>query len=490
MLPFENLLSVDKQSNVPLFKQLANKLIALIQEGKIPPGTIIPGTRKISLALDVNRKTITRAYEELIAQDWLEALPQKGYRVIPELPVIKPRSFHPKNNFKAAKQPLPEQVPGLPTFFNIDRNTLKKTDIIINDGYPDASLLPYNELLKNFKKQFNQQNLRQQLSLRDIGGLQMLKVATCNFLNETRGLYISDSEIVLTRGAQMAIFIAASILVNPGDEVAVTDPNYPFADKIFKHTGARLVKVRVDEDGMDVDHLEQLLKAKTIKVLYIVPHHHHPTTVTLGAARRFKLLQLINAYGLWVIEDDYDYDFHFKNSPILPLASSDHGGRIIYIGSFTKLLAPPYRVGYMIAAPDLIQQAIALRSLMDLRGDTILEQALADMIINGDLARHIKKSNKLYSQRCTLICRLLTENLGNKITFTQPYGGMAVWIKFNRSVQLELFIKKAAAEGLFFVGSVYINEKSLHHNGLRFGYASLTDNEIETAIKIMARLLK
>lgn len=471
MLPFKNLLVTDHNSKLPTYKQLTDQLISLIHEGKILPGTMLPGTRPLAAELGLDRKTVTRAYEELVQQDWVESIPKKGYQVRPELPTLKPRTFQPKNHFKQTDFRETVQVP-----------RLKKTDILINDGYADITLFPYNELLRNFKRQFNAKNFKQRMSARDIGGLGDLKTATCSFLNQTRGLYISTDEIVLTRGAQMAIYLAATLLTRKGDEVAVSDPNYPFADKIFNHVGAKLVKVRTDEDGMDIDHLEELLKKRTITGIYLVPHHHHPTTVTLTAARRLKLLELIKTYNCWLIEDDYDYDFHFNNSPILPLASSDHGGKIIYIGSYTKLLGSPYRIGYLIGTTEMIHQAIGLRALMDLRGDTILEQGIADMINNGELAKHIKKSNKLYTKRCEYACKQLNLRLDKWISFHPPSGGMAIWIRFNPSVDVALFVKRAAAMGLYFIGTIT-------ENGLRFGYASLTATETDKAISIMETCL-
>lgn len=488
-IPFQTLLAIDKSSKAPAYQQLADKLIALIQDGKILPGAYLPGTRQMAAILTVNRKTVTRAYEDLIAQDWIETLPQKGYRIIPELPLIKPRSFQPKDNFQPADPNEREIVARPNNYYNVNYGALKSADIVINDGYPDIELLPYNELLKQYRKQFNKKNLRQQMILRDDGGIQTLKLATCNFLNESRGLNVSENAIVITRGAQMAIYIAVTLLLKPGDKVAVSDPSYSFADRVLSNAGVEPVLVPIDEEGMDMDYLEALLKSTDIKLLYIVPHHHHPTTVTMSAARRLKLLQLIKTYQFWVVEDDYDYDFHFEKSPILPLASADHGGKIIYIGSYTKLLAPSFRIGYMVGAPAIIRKAINLRLMMDLRGDTFMEQTLADMINNGDLSKHIKKTNKSYADRCAFTCRLLQERLGDKISFRQPNGGLAIWIKFNKQTDMETLIKKAAAAGLYIISTIYVNEGNPNHNGLRFGFASLTENEIEKAVNILSRLV-
>jgi len=495
MFPFQTLISIDKNTAFPAYKQLANRLITLIQEGRILPGSFLPSTREFADMLQVNRKTITRAYEELISQNWLEGIPKKGFRIIPDLPLIRPRSFDPRKkkklkesaSEKIAAQAIAQDI-NLP-FVPPEHHLMKSTDIVVNDGFPDANLLPFEELFRAYRRQLNSKKIIQQMALRDDGGLPQLKKSVSGFLNETRGLNISTEEIVMTRGAQMAIYIAATLLLKPGDLVAVTDPNYPFANDVIKQCGAQLIQFPVDADGLDIDLLTEALKKKPIRLLYLVPHHHHPTTVTLSASRRLKLLQLIKEYDLWVIEDDYDYDFHFKSSPILPLASSDHDGKIIYIGSFTKLLATPFRIGYLIAAPAFVRDAIRLRRIIDLRGDALMEQTLTDMINNGELSRHIKKSNKLYMQRCNYLCGLLEERLGNAVSFKKPPGGMAVWLVFNEKINLPELIKKASLSGVYLAGYAYYQKGNENHNGIRFGFASLTEPQMDRAIDVISKLV-
>ncbi|GAA4323573.1 PLP-dependent aminotransferase family protein [Mucilaginibacter gynuensis] len=488
MLPYQSLVLVDRANVLPVYKQISTRLIGLIQDGIIQPGVYFPGTRQMADLMHVNRKTVISAYDELLLREWIEAVPRKGYRVKPQLPGIKPRSFHPKNNFLPAGSPIAKH-----NYDNIHtpwKRQITNTDIVVNDGFPDPALAPFKDLSNLYRDSIATEKILHLMSLPDEGGLNLLKEAASSFLNETRGLNIGKADMVITRGAQMAIYIAASIMLKPGDNVVVSDPNYIFANEIFAGTGANIITVKVDNEGLDVDELAQIPLTKPVKLLYIVPHHHHPTTVTLSATRRLKLLQLIGQFNFHVIEDDYDYDFHYNNNPILPLASSAHNGNIIYIGSFTKLLAPSMRIGYLIAAPEIVKKAIHLRRLIDLRGDTFMEYILAKMIISGDLSRHINKANKLYAQRCAFTCDMLSRKLSHAVEFTKPNGGMAIWLRFREQYPVNKIRDDAARNGLLLTGMAFHQPGNPNGNGIRFGFASLSEEKIEWAIDILLKILK
>ncbi|MEO3405668.1 PLP-dependent aminotransferase family protein [Mucilaginibacter sp. CAU 1740] len=334
MLPYQSLISFDEKINIPMYRYIANRLIALIQQGKLLPGTFLPGTREMAAMINVHRNTVINAYNELISQGWLKAINRKGFQVIPELPIVKPRSFHPEQKYSVPPpQNTGEFIDNFIDFRFIPATT-RRPDIIVNDGFPDITLAPVDELMREYRKTMKGEVMKGLLAEKQYAGNDELRQATALFLNQTRGLNISAPNILITRGAQMAIYIAASLLLKPGDEIIVSNPSYFIADGIFQNKGARINYIPVDQDGIDVDVLEELLQRKKIKLLYVIPHHHHPTTVTLSASRRIKLLNLIQRYKLWVIEEDYDYDFHYHNSPILPLASADHSGQIVYIGSY------------------------------------------------------------------------------------------------------------------------------------------------------------
>lgn len=485
MLSFKNLFHIDKKSSISIYRQLATQFILLIKKGILLPDTVLPSTRSLALDLSLHRKTVMAAYNDLIAENWIESQLRKRYKVSKRLPIIKPRSYNNDDNgfagYGGKANFLFDQVHMLP-------KTTTSSKLIVNDGFPDTDISPIDKILKEYRKLLNYNSLRKSASEWDIGGTQEFKESLHLFLNETRGLNLTPENLLITKGAQMAIYLSAALLIKSGDKVVVSDPSYFMADSIFKQLGAVLIRVPVDEEGMDVGAIEDILKNNTVKLLYIIPHHHYPTTVTLSEARRVALLKIIRAYQLPVIEDDYDHDFQYHYNPYLPLASGDHAGNVIYIGSLTKVLGPPFRLGYMIATADCLQNALKLKSLVDLRSDVLTEGAVASFINSGTLSRYIKASNKLYGYRCCYMTNLINKELRHAIDFTGPQGGMALWLKFKESYPLSKIITKASSRGLQLVGSSYYKGADVRHNALRFGFASLNETDMEYAVDILKKI--
>lgn len=487
MLPFKTLIQTDKTLKLPVYQQIANRLIGLIQEGILKPGSYLPGSRVLAEQLVLHRKTIIAAYEELISQDWLIAVPRKGVMVADNLPVIRPRTFRggvsaygDAATFSFHHMPAAPPLPATPA----------AGMLVVNDGFPDARLAPLSDWVKECRSVIESPRYHKLLMYGNSTGSEALRLQMLDYLSNTRGLHIQLPHIMITRGAQMAIYLAAALLIKKDDLVIVGSPNYFFADGCFEQLGARLLRVPVDEEGIDVDAIEQLCSQRKIKMLYLVTHHHHPTTVILSAARRMKLLAIIRKYKLPVIEDDYDYDFHYSSAPILPLASADHGGNVIYIGSFTKSLGLSIRIGFMIAPANFITEAAALRRLMDFRGDNLSEQALANLLEDGTIERHLKKSNKIYKERRDLLCSLLKNKLGHAVKFTIPAGGMAIWLRFSKKYPLQKISQKAAVLGLRMSSGEQYHYGSPSQNALRFGFASLNNKEIASVVTILEKVLR
>jgi GntR family transcriptional regulator/MocR family aminotransferase len=488
MLPFQTLLSINRTVATPVYQQIANGLVNLIREGVIKPGSALPGSREMAELLQVHRKTIVAAYQELFTQDWIETIPRKGVIVSQRLPEIKPRSFK-----AAAKIPAYAGNTG----FTFNKLATYPTSparqgehrLIINDGFPDYRIAPIDLLMREYRSLFHSPAIKRYAMYGSMSGPLNLRTAMAQFLSDTRGLNIGPGNVLLTHGAQMAIYIAAKMILKPGSTVLVGEPNYFMADMIFQQFGAKLLRIPLDENGMDVDAIEKICKRKKPDLLYIIPHHHHPTTVTLSADRRMKLLELIRKYRLPVIEDDYDYDFHYSSSPILPLASADHEGNVIYIGSLTKSLATFIRVGYMIAPENFINDAAVLRRIMDIRSDNLLEEALSVLFKNGDMQRHLKKSVKLYHERRDHCCQLLEHELKEVVTFHKPAGGMAVWAQFHKKYPLPAIAARASAQGLFMSDGSSYSYGTTNHNALRLGFASLNEKEMKEAVEILKKVI-
>jgi GntR family transcriptional regulator/MocR family aminotransferase len=468
------LLQIDNKSSQAVYMQVANGLILLIRSGVLKPGSRLPSIRRMAAALEIHPKTVVAAYEEMAAQDWIYSKPRSGMVVAENLPDLKPRTFRTASSPVNVLKKVPED------------KQRAKYKFVINDGFPDHRIAPFEQLMKNEKHAFYHEDVERYAMHADHLGSLRLRRAMADHISTSRGMSVMEDNILLTRGAQMAIYVAAALLIKPGDEVLVGEPGYRFANEVFEQLGAKITRVPVDDEGIDVDMIEKACKRK-FKLLYIIPHHHHPTTVTLSAARRMKLLSLISRYRFYTIEDDYDYEFHYSHRPILPLASADHGGNVLYIGSITKNLAASMRLGYLIGSGEIITRAGSLKRIMDLRGDALFEDALASLFENGTMQRHIRKSLKLYQQRRDAFCSLLKKELGDKVTFRIPDGGMAVWVQFDEACPLQEVAARAAALGLKMSDGHAYQPAVGRLNALRMGFASLDEREMK---KIVALLKK
>jgi GntR family transcriptional regulator / MocR family aminotransferase len=238
-----------------------------------------------------------------------------------------------------------------------------------------------------------------------------------------------------------------------------------------------------------VDALEKICKRKKIKALYVTPHHHYPTTVTLTASRRIKLLSLAEKYGFIIVEDDYDYDFHYQSSPILPLVSADTKGMVIYIGTLSKTIAPFIRTGYVIAPENLILELRRIRQLMDSQGDPIMELALAEMFQDGSINRHMKKALQEYHRRRDSLCNYMKQKLSNVIDFKVPDGGLAIWAKFDKSVPLPPLTEKLRAQGLILSNGLIHDSSPVSFNSTRMGFAWMNEKEAINAVDMLAKTI-
>lgn len=484
----------------PLYRQLESEIIQLICRGVLKPGQALPSSRELAQRLQINRKTVVATYEELNAQGWVETRERSGVYVSSQLPDTSART----TNLTGKKRALSRQ-PAYP-LINRPSDVVTGTDLSaeidatgrpaflykIDDGFPDPRIAPIEELVREYRRFGKNRLANRLLTYGPEHGSHRLRVALADFLNRTRGMQITEKEILITKGTQMAIYLTTQLLIRPGDNVFVPEPGYLDANQTFKLAGANLTFIPVDKDGMDVDKIEQLCKRKAPELIYIIPHHHRPTTVTLSAERRMRLMNMARKYGFALLEDDYDFDYHFSSNPLLPLASLDTGGHIIYVGSFCKSIAPGIRIGFMVAPEVVINEAAALRKLIDRQGEQLLEEATAELLSNGDISRHIKKSHKVYQERLENTCRLLREQLGEYLTFDRPNGGLAIWATYRKNISARAVALNAGKLGLKISdGSNYFFKPnvSMPHDFIRIGYCSLDETEMAGAIDIWKQAL-
>ncbi|RYZ99656.1 MAG: PLP-dependent aminotransferase family protein, partial [Moraxellaceae bacterium] len=359
-----------------------------------------------------------------------------------------------------------------------------------DDGHPDSKIAPIKELARAYRQIFNRKARWQMMGYSNPLGDLDFRTAICQMLNQQRGLHSSPQQLCITRGSQMATYLIAQCLLKPETYVMVEDPGYAAAWQSFSHSGAKLLPIGVDAEGLIIAEVKAHLESgKKISALYTTPHHQYPTTVTLSLQRRLELVELSNTYGFFIIEDDYDNEFHYGYRPVLPISSLSQYQHYVYIGTMSKVIAPALRIGYLATSDATLLSKIAeLRKIIDVQGDVIMEQAVLQLIQDGTIRRHLKKATLFYRDKRDKTKLLLDIHLSNKATYQLPDGGLAFWLVPNQAVDWTLLNQKLKLKG------IQILDPSSYHfhnssNGIRLSFGSLALEQIEEGIVAIASLL-
>lgn len=466
---------IDPARDVPIYMQIIQALIRDIERGRLTSGTFLPSSRELAHILGVNRKTVVLAYEDLIAQGWLDSAGTRGTMVATALPdPVKRHQGEAEATMSSAAIDYRFAIPPARPIAVPAGPGLK-----IDEGAPDGRLFPAELLARAYRVAAHRASRDNGFQYRDPRGSPALREAIATMLKSQRGLPVTAENICITRGSQNGIFLAAQVLVQPGDSVIVEALTYEPAVAAFRALGANIVPVGLDEDGIDIEAVEHACRRNAVRAVFVTPHHQFPTTVSLRPERRLRLLELARQFGFAIIEDDYDHEFHFESQPLLPMAGYGPG-LVLYVGSMSKLLLPALRIGY-VAAPPAVIDAIAHRvSLTDGMGNTLTEDAAAELIDNGELRRHARKVRQIYARRRLDFAAEIDRALGDIVDYRMPDGGLAFWLRVDTDLdQMEV---RAAAMGLRFASSRSFMTRDDAPRGLRIGFASLNAHEARTAL--------
>jgi len=483
---FRNI-NIDYSASRSVYLQLADAILSFIKSGKLHSGEKLPSSREVSDLLNINRITVSKAYEELQMQGWLKSFVGRGTFVSSHIPEIEPKSLNTATVQKAQKE---AGFSFTPCNYLYNSFSLVTSELHLDDGFPDPKLAPIKELYRAYRSQLSRGGLYHKFgSYSDPVGSDFYREALSNYLNETRGLKTVANNMLSVRGTLMGINLVCNGLINVGDVIVSGVPGWQRAEHNFIHAKANHITIPVDENGLVVEELKKICRKKKVRMVYVTPHHHYPTTVSLRIDRRLELLRLANEYGFIIFEDDYDFDFHYKHRPLLPLASADENGMVIYCGSFSKSFSPAFRMGYLVAAENVIQHLANVRILLDRQGDHILDNAMAELLNDGTIQRYLRKTLPIYEQRRNLFCELLNSELKHIVNFTVPEGGMTVWTEFDKSINLETLAKQAGQKGLFLSNGMAHRNPDYTVNAIRLGFASSSTEDLTKSVDILKGLV-
>ena len=478
-------LSLDESDGAPLSRRIARAIMEDVRRGRLTPGAKLPGSRSLADVLNVHRNTVIAAYEQLAGEGWIEPLRARGTFIARSVPPQPRRA--PRATAHARAKPLQAgfDVPGGTTLdAERERTGLKS----LSDGVPDVRLAPVAALTRAYRRVLRQdsQNL---LEYGHPQGHPRLRTALAEMLRSRRGLMVEAEDVLVTSGSQMALELLARALLRPGDTVAVEALGYRPAWTVFRQHGAALAPLPLDAHGLDVAALERLCERSAPRAVYVTPHHQFPTTVTLTAPRRIALLELARRKRFAIIEDDYDHEFHYEGRPVLPMASADGAGVVLYLGSLAKALAPGVRLGYLVAPRPLLALLTALRASIDRQGDHGLECAVADLLERGELQRHAQRVRRIYRTRRNALTQALERQLGTELLFAPPAGGMTVWAAVADGLDVEAWAHRLRADGLLlYTARRYAYDGKVRGN-VRLAFAPFDEQELAQWVRLLRKAL-
>ncbi len=451
-----------------------------LARGPIAPGELFPSTRDLGRTYGVHRHTVQLAFDALVAEGLAVAEPRRGYRALPPPPELAriadaratPATFH---AFRIVAPPLSLTEPPVPVTHPLHAAT------------PDPSLLPMNEIRAAYAHVIAREGARA-LDRIEERGHDRLHGELARYLRRARGF--SPRSMILTAGSQEAIALAAQTLLAPGDVVAVEAPGYVPAWDTFRAVGAEVVPIPVDAQGLRVDALAGLIRRRRVRLVYVTPTHHYPTTVTMSAFRRRALLALTLAHGVPILEDDYDHEYHFRGEPQPPLAASPSAPHVVYAATLSKLVAPGLRVGILAANEALVAAAASRRRLGARGGDGITQAALAEWIADGGFERHVRRARRVYAARRDAALATLDYHAKRApLRFTAPDGGLAIWTTWPEHDTLAL-AERALARGVAVVPEALLRpDRSLAH-GMRLAFARPSPAVFAEGVAILVRLVR
>lgn len=480
-------LALDPRADKPLYAQIVDALVAEIRAGRLASGDRLPGTRTLANHLGVHRNTVIAAFDELVAEGWLRTNAGASTRVADELPAEVVRSNRRPSQAEASKRStrLPFSLAASPFGPTRMPDAPGPGVLSLAGGLPDVRLIPDVALARAHRRALRKGGVAL-LSYGDAAGHPQLRAALAQMLSATRAMSLSADDLLVTRGAQMAVYLAARVLIEPGDLVAVEAWGYPPAWDALRAAGAQLVPVPVDGEGLDTEALARLAARRNLRAVYVTPHHQFPTLVTLAAARRLELLELARRHRFAILEDDYDHEVHYQGSPVLPLAHMDVHGCVVYVGTLSKVLAPGLRLGFLVAAPPVIERASSWRRIIDRQGDLPTEAAVAELFEDGEVQRHIGRVRRIYANRRAALLDAVDRHLPDAFAISLPRGGMALWARAIAGDDTDAWAARALERGVAVSPASRYWLGRGHEHGFRLGFAALDERELELAVRRLA----
>ena len=482
ILPF---IAVDRKARKALHRQIYDAYRGAIIDGRLRPQQRIPSSRGLASELGVSRFPVLNAYAQLLAEGYLESRVGAGTVVSSSLPE-QMTSCAPVGVPFATSRSGPRPV--------VRRSFLPREESsapwlqgwgAFGVGQVAVDQFPVHIWSSLVARRCRSMDTRS-FHYGDPMGSKALRETLASYLRTARSLRCETEQVMITSGSQQALEVSARVLLDSRNSVWIEEPGYRLAREVFALTGCHLVPVPVDQEGLDVGAgVKRCHQARTV---FVTPSHQFPLGVTMSAARRFQLLDWAQRAGSWIIEDDYDAEYRYESLPIASLQGLDANGRVIYIGTFSKVLFPSLRLGYVVIPPDLVEHFQAIRRAMDLGPPTLYQEVLADFIAEGHFARHIRRMRVLYRERRRVLVDSIDKELGSTVNVLGDEAGMHLAVTLPNQCRDTEIAERAARQNLRIwpLSNSYLCGA---RPGFILGFGSASVEEIPAAVRKLRKLL-
>lgn len=473
-----------RPEGVPHFQWLRNALRAEILNGRIEPGSKLPASRELARQYQLSRGTILAALDELQAEGYLEARRGSGTYVVKILPEHLLPSQQLAKHEGAATQPGPH----LSTFAARVRPftlPIKPENNAFRTNLPALDLFPTTLWAQIAARRLRAATPRHLLGCEAAGYLP-LRQAVAQYAHSSRGINCSAEQIIIVSGVQEGLDLAARLLINPGDKVLMEDPGYQGAYTVFQAMGARVVSMHLDAEGPAPRESD----FRGARLVYVTPGHQYPAGMTMSLPRRLQLLAWAKQHNTPIFEDDYDSEFRFSGRPLPAMQGLDHGSKVIFCGSFNKVMFPSLRLGYLVLPTNLIEIFCRTKA-MTTRHQSLLDQAtLCDFIEQGHLSRHLRRMRKIYEERFHLLREAARQHLAGFLEIADIEAGLQTIGLLAPGIAAEAIAQRAAERGIDVVPlSRYCHAVSTPE-GLQIGFAAVQEKHILSGVLTLARIFE
>lgn len=474
------LINVDRRASKPLYQQIYDSFRSRIVRGELRAGDLVPSSRELARESRISRLPVMTAYAQLLAEGYFESRVGAGTFISSSLPS---RSTGSSPSAARGQRLLSAQAAALPKY---ERPSWAESLGPFQVGQPELQKFPIEIWLKLIARYSRRMRLKA-LQYGDAMGLPELREAIATYLRTSRGVGCEARQIMIVSGSQQALDLATRVLLDAGSAAWVEEPGYWLVHHVLKAGRCRIVPVPVDAEGLNVTAGIKL--NRNARAAFVAPSHQYPLGVTLSASRRLQLLEWAQRSRAWIVEDDYDSEYRYGSLPIASLQGLDGNARVIYIGTFSKVMFPSLRLGYLVIPLDLVERFSAMRQVMDICPTHITQAVMSDFIREGHFARHVRRMRPIYAERRRVLIAELEHQLGDSSTIMGDQAGMHLAIFLAPGRDDRKIAATAARQSLWLsaLSSSYVGRAPRH--GFVLGFGNAKANDIPQGVRHLKKLI-